>query len=92
MLEACKDYSRVIVKSSSTNWSKFYTIPTFFFNLELIVMALFTVSLNNQWSLDWFRTLVTIGDKQSTIVWQICQVINRGNLAINTNNNLWIVT
>jgi hypothetical protein len=40
------------------------------------VMALFRASLNNQWSLDWFRTqVVTIGNKQSTIVWQICQVI-----------------
>jgi hypothetical protein len=48
MLEVNKNYSRIIVESSSTNWSKFYTIPTFFFNSELIVMALFRASLNNQ--------------------------------------------
>ncbi len=49
MLEVNKNYSRIIVESLSTNWLKFYTIPTFFFNLELIVMALFRASLNNQW-------------------------------------------
>jgi hypothetical protein len=48
MLEANKDYSKVIVESSSINWFKFYTIPTFVFNWELIVMALFRASLNNQ--------------------------------------------
>jgi hypothetical protein len=48
MLEANQDYSKIIVESSSINWFKFYTIPTFFFNLELIVMALFRASLNNQ--------------------------------------------
>ncbi len=43
------------------------------------MMALFKASLNNRWSLEWFETqVVTIGDKQSTIVWQICQVIIGG--------------
>jgi hypothetical protein len=48
MLEANTDNSRVIAESTSINWSKFYTIPTSFFNLELIVMTLFRASLSNQ--------------------------------------------
>jgi hypothetical protein len=47
MLEANKNNSRVIAKSSSINWFKFYTIPSSF-NLETIVMALFRASLSNQ--------------------------------------------
>jgi hypothetical protein len=69
MLEVNKDNSRIIVESSSINWSKFCIIPTSSFNLEFIMMALFQASLNNQWSLDWFRTQVLITkDKQSTVV------------------------
>jgi hypothetical protein len=48
MLEVNKDNSRIIAKSSSIKWSKFYRIPTFSFNLELIVMPLSRASLSNQ--------------------------------------------
>jgi hypothetical protein len=42
-------------------------------------MALFKASLTTQWPLDWFRTqTITIKARQSTIVWQICQVIIGG--------------
>jgi hypothetical protein len=69
MLGVTKENSKVIVKSSSINPLKVCIIPTFSFNLELIVMALFKASLSNQWSLDWFIVqAVTIRDKQSIIV------------------------
>jgi hypothetical protein len=47
--------------------------------LKLMEMAKWKASLNNQCPLDWFRTqIVTIGDKQLTIIWQICCVRRDG--------------
>jgi hypothetical protein len=34
---------------------------------------------SNQWLLDWFKTqAITVGDKESTIILKMCQVIKGG--------------
>jgi hypothetical protein len=40
-------------------------------------------SKSNQWLLDWFRTqVVTIGDKESTIILKMCKVRRGGTLPL----------
>jgi hypothetical protein len=46
-------------------------------------MANYNASKCNQWLLDWFRTqVITIGDKESTIILEMCQVRKRGSLPL----------
>jgi hypothetical protein len=48
MLEAIKNNSNATLESSSISLSKTSVNPTYFFNLELIVMVEFRASLHNQ--------------------------------------------
>jgi hypothetical protein len=46
-------------------------------------MVDYNASKNNQWFLDWFRTqAITIGDKESTIILEMCQVKRGGILPL----------
>jgi hypothetical protein len=46
-------------------------------------MVDYNASESNQWLLDWFRTqVVTIGDNESTIILEMCQVRRGGTFPL----------
>jgi hypothetical protein len=46
-----------------------------------MIMANYNASNNNQWLVDWFKThAFTIGERQFTIFWKMCQVIRDFNI------------
>jgi hypothetical protein len=72
MLEANKTNSRITLESSLAKLTWIGEFVTSSLNFKHIVMANYNVLINNQLSLDWFKTQAfTIGEKESTIIFKM---------------------
>jgi hypothetical protein len=56
MLEAYKDNSKAILKSSSIKLTGVGGFVIFSLNFKHIIMVDYNASESNQWLLDWFKT------------------------------------
>ncbi len=75
MLETNKDNSKAIPKSSSIKLTKANGFIISSLNCKHIIMANYNASKSNQWFLNWFKTeAITTGNKESTIIFKMCQV------------------
>jgi len=75
MLEVSKTNSRTTLESSPGKlpWIGEFVISSL--NFKHIVMANCNVLINNQLSLDWFKTqALTLGEKKSSIILKMCEV------------------
>ncbi len=71
---ANKNNSKVILESSSIKLTEASGFVTSFVHFKHMVMADYNASNNNQSLLDWFKThAFTIGERQFTIIWNMCQ-------------------
>jgi hypothetical protein len=83
MLEANKNNSKIIPKSSSIKLTKAYGFVISSLKFKHIIIVDYNASKNNQWLLDWFKTHeVGIRDKKSIIILKMCQVKKGGTLPL----------
>jgi hypothetical protein len=74
MSEANKDNSKAILESSTIKLTRVDGFIIYSLNFKHIVMVCNALE-SNKWFLDWFRTQeVTIGNMESTILLEMCQV------------------
>ncbi len=79
MLKATKTNSSTIIESSSVKVSNEKTIWFSSLSLKFKEIVKCNASLSNHYPCDPLRTHArTIGERQSTIIWQVCQVKSGG--------------
>ncbi len=83
MLYASNDNSWSTIESSSIKSYKLSEILDSSLSFKLIVIATFKTLESNQCPWDWFNTqTLTIENKTSTIIWDMCQVKGGGTRPI----------
>jgi hypothetical protein len=81
LVEGNKDHSKVILKSSTIKLIKVDGFVVSSLNFKHIIITNCNVSKSNQRLLDWFKTQVVMArDKESIIIFKICQVRKGGTL------------